>query len=353
MKIKNKELELPLIQGGMGVGISLGALAGAVAKEGGMGVISMADPGFREPDFWQNFAAANKRALKKEVARAKEIAGGKGLIGINAMVAMADYKAWVGDVVEMGVDCIISGAGLPNELPALVKDSDVAIAPIVSSAKAAGTICKMWHKKHSIAPDFIVIEGSKAGGHLGFAAQDLLAGTTEDLATILVGVQAAVLPYEEIYGRKIPIFVAGGIDSGEEVAKFLDLGADGVQVATPFIATFECDAAHGYKEAFVRATKDDIQIVQSPVGMPGRALRTPLIERLESEGRIAPTRCLKCLKMCKPSETRYCISQALISAALGDYENGLFFCGANAWKIDKIRSVAEVIDELLPMYRLR
>ncbi len=351
MIIKNKELKLPLIQGGMGVGISLGGLAGAVAKEGGIGIISMADPGYREPDFWQNFAGANKRALAKEVAKAREIAGGKGMIGINAMVAMRDYTGWVSDVVEIGVDCIISGAGLPSELPELVKDTDIAIAPIVSSAKAAGTICKMWHKRHGIAPDFVVIEGSKAGGHLGFKADDLLAETTEDLATILAGVKMQVAPYEEIYGRKIPIFVAGGIDSADEVEKFMSLGADGVQVATPFIATVECDAADGYKEAFIRATKEDIQIVQSPVGMPGRAIRTPLIERLEREGRIQPTRCLGCLKMCKPSETKYCISQALISAAEGDYENGLFFCGANAWKIDKIRTVAEVIDELMPMYR--
>ena len=347
MYIKDKELKIPLIQGGMGVGVSLSNLAGNVAKYGAMGVISTADIGFMEPDFWNNPIASNLRGLEKEIKKAKEIANGNGLIAINAMVATTYYAESVKTAVQAGVDCIISGAGLPLELPAFVKGSDTAIAPIVSSAKAANVICRLWDKRYQVIPDFIVIEGSEAGGHLGFLKEELLNNTAKPLLEILQEVLVTIKPFEQKYSRKIPVFVAGGIYTREDVKTFTDAGADGVQVATRFIATYECDASMAYKQAFLNAGKDDIQIVQSPVGMPGRALRTPLIERLEKEKRITPKRGALCLHACDVKTTPYCITNALIEAVKGNYEEGLFFCGSNAWKLDRIVSVQELIQELM------
>lgn len=347
MVIKDKDLKIPLIQGGMGVGVSLGNLAGHVAKCGAMGVISTADTGFMEPDFWKNPIQANVRGLEKEIKKAKEIAGGNGLVAINAMVATTYYEQSIKAAVEAGIDCVISGAGLPLELPTFVKGSNTAIAPIVSSAKAANVICRMWDKRYQVAPDFVVIEGSEAGGHLGFSKEELLNHTAKPLLSILQEVLDVIKPFEEKYGRSIPVFVAGGIYTRDDVNTFMNAGAAGVQVATRFIATFECDASMAYKEAFIEAGKEDIQIVQSPVGMPGRALRTPLMERLEKENRIAPKKCAACLHACDVKTTPYCITNALIEAVKGNYEEGLFFCGSNAWKIDKIISVQELIQELM------
>ena len=347
MYIKNKELKIPLIQGGMGVGISLGNLAGHVAKHEAMGVISTADTGFMEPDFWKNPNASNLRGLEKEINKAKKIANGNGLIAINAMVATTYYAESVKTAVQAGIDCVISGAGLPLELPALVKGYDTAIAPIVSSAKAANVICRVWDKKYQVIPDFIVIEGSEAGGHLGFSKEELQNNTAKPLLEILQEVLVIIKPFEEKYGRKIPVFVAGGVYTNGDVKTFMDAGADGVQVATRFIATYECDASMAYKQVFLNAGKDDIQIVQSPVGMPGRALRTPLIERLEKEKRISPKKCTLCLHACDVKTTPYCITNALIEAVKGNYEEGLFFCGSNAWKMNRIVSVQELIQELM------
>ncbi|MEG1868620.1 MAG: nitronate monooxygenase family protein [Clostridiales bacterium] len=351
MNIKNKHLSLPLIQGGMGVGISLGNLAGKVGKCGGMGVISTADIGFKEPDFWQNPLAANVRALKKEIKKAQDIACGNGLIAINAMVATVQYPQMIQAAIEADIDCIISGAGLPTKLPELAGDSNAAIAPVISSAKAAGTICKMWDRRYQRIPDFMVLEGSLAGGHLGFGEDALKNGTTEPLETLLPAVLKAIEVYAEKYNTEIPVFVAGGIDNAEEIEKFIQMGAAGVQIATKFIPTIECDAAEGYKQAFLTAKKEDIRIVKSPAGMPGRALWTPLMQNVEAQGRIAPKKCINCLVPCDTGKSPYCITEALIGAALGDYEKGLFFCGANAYKLDKITTVPEVLDELLPQWR--
>lgn len=347
MYIKNKELNIPLIQGGMGVGISLGNLAGHVAKQGAMGVISTADSGFMEPDFWKNPVVSNTRALEKEIKKAKEIACGNGLIAINAMVATTYYAESVKTAVQAGIDCVISGAGLPLELPAFVKGYDTAIAPIVSSAKAANVICRLWDKRYQVIPDFIVIEGSEAGGHLGFTKEELLCNTAKSLLEILKEVLAVMIPFEEKYGRKIPVFVAGGVYTNEDVKIYLDAGADGVQVATRFITTYECDASMAYKQVFMNAGKDEIQIVISPVGMPGRALRTPLMERLEKEKRITPQKCALCLHACDVKTTPYCITNALIEAVKGNYEEGLFFCGSNAWKMKEMVTVKELIQELM------
>lgn len=347
IKIGSKELTIPIIQGGMGVGVSLGNLSGHVAKNGGMGVISTAHPGYREENFLKDTTHSNLIALDKEIKKAKAIANGKGMVAVNVMVAITDYDEMVKQSVESGVDAIISGAGLPLTLPKHTKGTDIALAPIVSSGRVATLICRTWDKKFNVIPDFIVIEGSEAGGHLGFDKNDLIEGKTQSLEEILSDVLSAIAPYEEKYNKKIPVFVAGGVYDGKDIRHFLDLKASGVQMATRFIATTECDASDTYKQMFVDCKKKDIVIVKSPVGMPGRAMRTKLIDRLADGETIPLTHCFNCLKPCDPKTTPYCISMALINAVKGDVDQGLVFCGSNAYRIEAIQSVDTLISELL------
>ena len=345
VRIKDKMLELPVIQGGMGVGVSLGGLAGAVASCGGMGCVSAAHPGYREPDFHSAPNGANLRAVKEEIAKARALSGGRGLVAVNLMVAMRQYAPLVRAAVEGGADAIISGAGLPMELPGLTAGSHVALAPIVSSGRAAKLILKTWDKKFGVTADFLVIEGCKAGGHLGFKEEDLLAGTTQTLEEILPQVLAETAPYEEKYGHPIPVFVAGGGLTGQDLIRFRALGAAGVQIATRFIATEECDASQAYKDAIIRAKQEDVRIIHSPVGMPGRAIRSPLVERMEAGERRAPAWCAGCIKTCDPAQTPYCITHALIEAVKGNWEEGLFFCGAEVEGVDRMSTVAQVLEE--------
>lgn len=344
--IGDMKLEVPIIQGGMGVGISLGNLAGHVARNGGMGVISTAHPGYRAEDFEKNPTEVNKRELAKEIQKAKEIAKGKGMVAINAMVAITDYAQMVEVAIKNKIDAIISGAGLPMNLPGFVKGTKVKIAPIVSSGKAARLICKTWDRRYHVAPDFVVIEGSEAGGHLGFHKEDVLNKTTAKLADIFKEVKETLQPFVEKYQKEIPIFVAGGVYDADDIKQFMDLGADGVQMATRFICTEECDADIKYKEAFINAKKEDIEIVKSPVGMPGRAIMTKLTERLKNDERIPVKRCYNCLVPCDVKTTPYCISSALINAAKGNLDEGLVFSGSNGYRNDKIVTVKELMDEL-------
>lgn len=349
MQIRDKNLQIPLIQGGMGVGVSLGNLAGNVALCGGMGVISIANPGYLKENFWKNSTQCNIEALREEIAKAKEIAKGKGLVAINAMVAGTTFEDMVKTAVDSMVDCIISGAGLPMNLPEFVKGTNVAIAPIVSSSKAAKTISKLWDKRYNVVPDFIVIEGPTAGGHLGFSSSDLLNNTTQSLESILGEVREVIKPFEEKYAKKIPIFVAGSVNTREKVKKMLSLGADGVQVATRFIATKECDANEEYKKVYVNSTNEEIQIMKSPVGMDGRAIRTPFLKKLDKKGRIAPKKCINCIHVCDPKTTPYCITDALIEAVKGNYEDGLYFCDDDVDAIKEITTVKKVVDELFDL----
>lgn len=348
----------PVIQGGMGIGISLGGLAGAVAAEGGMGVISTANTGFREKDFFTDAEAANVRALKAEIKKARDISGGKGLIAINAMTATTNMDKMVETAIDAGIDAIISGAGLPLSLPKAAKSDKVLLAPIVSSAKAASVICKSWEKHHDRRPDFIVIEGSKAGGHLGYSREDLENNETPELHQLLREVLKAV--------SDIPIFVAGGVFTAEDIKSYMAAGAGGVQIGTRFIATEECDATQKFKDIILAGKEEDAIIIKSPVGMPGRALKTPLIETLlNSESHIEscvgsalnclkPIKmkadiCINCIKTCNPLTTVYCISKALIRAFYGDYNNGLFFCGSNVGRVNKMTTVKVLMHELCAM----
>ncbi|SCY38979.1 NAD(P)H-dependent flavin oxidoreductase [Alkaliphilus peptidifermentans] len=336
---------IPIIQGGMGVGVSLSRLASSVANAGGIGIISGVQIGFREPDFETNNDDANVRGLKKEIRKARELSP-TGILGVNLLVAINNYKDMVKAAVEEKIDIIISGAGLPTELPALVKGSGTKIAPIVSSGKAAALIAKVWQRKFDYLPDMVIVEGPEAGGHLGFSMEELQKEEKPDLFSIVKEVIEALKPFREASDKEIPVVAAGGIYDGNEIAKYLKIGAAGVQMATRFAATDECDAHIKYKEAYINAEEEDIVLVKSPVGMPGRAIRNDFIKKLELDN-IPITKCYNCLKPCDPGKSPYCISTALINAVIGDVDNGLIFVGQNAHKLKKIIPVKELMKELV------
>lgn len=343
---KGFNLSLPLIQGGMGIGVSLSGLAGAVAKEGGMGVISTAQIGYNEPDFVGNESECNLKAIATHIKRAKEIAKGKGMVAVNVMVALQHYKDHVLAAVKAGADAIICGAGLPLDLPELVKGSTTKIAPIVSSRKAAALILKSWMKKYQVLPDFIVIEGPKAGGHLGFTPEAAETMTKETFAREVKQIVEEKENYEKTYNKKIPVFLAGGIWNHDDVAAAKELGVDGVQAATRFVATEECDASDAFKMAYVNAQAQDVKIIKSPVGMPGRALNNKMIQSLQ-QGSQKVTHCYHCIKNCKPAEIPYCITNALVNAVKGNIDEGLIFCGENVSRITKIETVHDVVEDLM------
>ena len=349
LKIGSLTVEKPIIQGGMGVGISLGNLAGAVAKEGGIGIISSAQIGYREPDFDKDPLAANLRAIRKEYEKARKIAP-EGVIGFNIMVALKHYEEYVQAAVETGADIIISGAGLPTELPKLVGDAGTMLAPIVSTGRSAGVILKFWDRKYNRVPDLLVIEGPKAGGHLGFTREqltDYLEEETADYDEEIGKIIAVVREYEERYGKKIPVALAGGIENREQAQHAFALGADAIQVATRFVTTEECDADIRYKEAYLKAKEEDIVIVKSPVGMPGRAILNDFMKKVNAGEKIPHSPCHGCLRNCEPAKIPYCINDSQIHAAKGEVEDALLFCGAYACRAEKLETVREVMDSLL------
>ena len=339
LKIGEMIAAVPLVQGGMGVGISLSSLAGNVALNGGIGVISSAQIGFRDAMWEEHPIETNLRVLKEEIGKAKEIAKG-GIIGVNIMVASRFYEKYVRTAVEAGADLIISGAGLPVNLPLFVKETKTKIAPIVSSLKSFEVISKYWKRKYERQPDMVVIEGPLAGGHLGFRKEEL--EWIEELS-YHEEVKKIIERVHEI-NASIPVIVAGGIYEGADAVPYMEMGADGVQVATRFVTTYECDADIHYKEAYLQAKEEDIMIVESPVGMPGRAIRNPFLEKAK-KGSIHKGKCHQCLEKCNPAEIPYCITDALIAAAKGDTENGLIFCGANAYKAKRLEYVADIMKE--------
>ena len=336
--------KIPVIQGGMGVGISLSRLAGSVAACGGVGVISTAQIGWREPDFREHPFEANYRAIGKELQKAREIAEG-GIIGVNIMVATQRYEEYVKTAVKAGVDLIISGAGLPIDLPKYVEGTKTKIAPIVSSLKSLNVICRMWERKYKKAPDLVVIEGPKAGGHLGFSREELDTFTDESYDGVIRSIIETVKEYGEKFSKKIPVVVAGGIYDRADMDHALSLGADGVQMGTRFVTTEECDAAPEYKQAYIRAEKEDICIVQSPVGMPGRAIKNAFMDRVKTE-KCRIEHCYHCIVTCRPAEIPYCITQALVNAAEGRVEDALLFCGSNGCRSHKIEKVEDIMKEL-------
>ncbi len=367
LKIGNLVAKHPVIQGGMGVGVSLSSLAGAVAKAGGIGIISTAQIGFKDQDFGKNPMAANLRAIHSELKKAREKAP-QGILGFNIMVATKEYASYVKEAVKAGADVIISGAGLPIDMPKFVAEAEreddgseikerrTMIAPIVSSVKSALVICRMWDRKYHTAPDFVVVEGPCAGGHLGFSREQLaeLGADTDHVAETfdepaydkeIRGIIETVKSFAEKYKKHIPVITAGGIFDHKDVLHQFALGAEGVQAATRFVTTEECDADIAYKEAYINAKEEDIVIVKSPVGMPGRAIKNKFLERV-AQGPVKVERCFRCLEHCNPAETPYCITKALINAAEGKIDEALLFCGSNAYRCEKIETVPEVMAAL-------
>ena len=339
--IGNIEIKTPVIQGGMGVGISLSGLASAVANEGGVGVISCAGLGLLYPKGKGTYPEKCINGLKEEIRKAR--AKTKGIIGVNVMVALSNYADMVRTAIEEKIDVVFSGAGLPLDLPSyLTPESTTKLVPIVSSSRAAKIICDKWQKNYNYLPDAIVVEGPKAGGHLGFKKEDLENQTCQSLEEIFKDVEEIV----ENNKLNIPIFVAGGISQRSDVKHFFDLGVDGIQVATRFITTYECDASIKYKEAFLKAIKEDIGFVSSPVGMPGRAMQNSFVKKTKKE-KIPVKKCYQCLIPCDVKNTPYCISRALIEAVKGNLEDGLIFTGAHGYRQDHLTHVDEVIRELM------
>jgi len=325
--------DIPIVQGGMGVGVSLSGLAGAVAAEGGVGVISAAQIGFSLPGFSANPFKANLEALAFHIKKAREKALG-GVVGVNIMCAVTHYADYVKCCVENKVDLIISGAGLPMNLPELVKGSAVKIAPIVSSAKAASVLLKLWDKKYGVTADMVVVEGPKAGGHLGFTAEEVNAQFNAE--AILPHISA----YEEKYNKKIPAVFGGGIFDRQDMDHYMNLGFSGVQVGTRFVATEECDAHENFKLAYVNAKQEDTIIIKSPIGLPGRALNNEFIQNI-SHG--TKQNCRNCIAACNPATIPYCITSALINSVTGNVAQGLVFCGSEVYRVNEITSVKELM----------
>jgi len=352
LRIGDFETDIPIVQGGMGVGISLAGLASAVANAGGIGVIATAGIGQFEPDWDTNSKEADKRALQKEIRKAK--AKTDGIIGVNIMVALSDFDELVQCAVQEGANILFLGAGLPIRLPntlPLDKLGEVAtkFVPIVSSAKAAKLIFRSWVKRYCHVPDAVVVEGPLAGGHLGFKREHI-DNPDYSLEKILPEVIAAIRPYEEQFNKSIPVIAAGGIYTGADIHKFMQLGALGVQMGTRFVATYECDASPEFKQAYLDCKKEDIVIIDSPVGLPGRAIRDEFLERVSS-GVKETFKCpWKCLKSCDFKSVPYCIGRALTNAKEGNMEEGFAFAGANTYRVDKIVSVKELIETLIEEY---
>ena len=346
LKIGDLTCPVPIVQGGMGVGISLSGLASAVANQGGIGVIAGAMIGIAEPDVSKDPTEANLRALRNEIRKARSMTDGAGAIGVNLMVALTHSPDMVRVSIEEGVDIIFSGAGLPLDLPGYLKNgAKTKLAPIVSSGRAARLIAKKWLNRYDYLPDAFVVEGPMAGGHLGFKAEQI-DDPAFDLKILVKDVIEEIKPISAEKNTTIPVIAAGGIYTGQDIRDFLELGAAGVQMGTRFVATHECDADIKFKEAFVAARKEDLRIIKSPVGMPGRALSNHFLEEVEAGGKV-PFKCpYHCVKSCVPEKSPYCIGLALAGARRGKFNYGFAFAGANAYRVDKIVSVKELMDSL-------
>jgi len=348
LKFGSLSITIPVIQGGMGVGVSLSGLAAAVANEGGVGVISSAGLGLLYRDLSENFLEASILGLKEEIRKAREKT--LGVIGVNVLVAMTNFADMIKTSISEKVDIIIAGAGLPLNLPSfLKKDSITKLVPIVSSARAAKIICEKWKTKYDYLPDAVIVEGPKAGGHLGFK-EEQIGDNDYSLEKLVPEIVNELKTFEEKYNQSIPLIAAGGIYTGEDINNIMKLGASGVQMGTRFVTTDECDASPAFKQAYIDADGKDIVIIKSPVGMPGRAILSNFLTKVKA-GKKQPKKCpFKCIKTCDITKSPYCIIIALINALKGNFENGFAFAGTNAFRATKISSVKEIFQSLLKEY---
>ena len=344
LTINGKTVSKPIIQGGMGIRISLSKLAKACMNSGIVATISAAQVGFLRKGFKDNPLEVNKEALIEEVNEIRKH-NPDGILGVNLMHAINDYDKYATFLSTLDIDFIVSGAGLPLDLPEYIKDSKVKGAFIISSARAAKIMLRSWDRRYKYMPEFIVCEGPLAGGHLGFSKEDFESGNVEKLEDIVISTKEIIKPFEEKYGVKIPVIAAGGIHDGHDMAKMISIGSDGVQIATRFIATYECDASDEYKAMIVNAKEEDIVRVESPAGLPGRAVRNYLTNYLEKQ-KMKVNYCVNCLKTCKKVGIPYCITEQLGNSSAGD-NKGLIFTGAKAHLIKKMDYVDNIVKEII------
>jgi len=344
LDIDNLRIELPIIQGGMGVRVSSSSLASAVSNEGALGVIAAVGRGEECGDEKRDYKMRSRAELTNIIRETKRLT--KNPFGVNIMCVLTNYDELVEAAQAESVDVIISGAGLPLRLPSLIKNGQTKLIPIVSSARAALIICSTWSRRYKRLPDAIIVEGPLAGGHLGYSMAELADEENFSLDNILTEVLAVARAFENDKVR-IPVIAAGGIFDGKDIARVMRLGASGVQMATRFVCTHECDVSLQYKEAYIAAKKEDIVVIQSPVGMPGRVIRNEFVKKVTEGAHVAFGCEYKCLYTCDAQKVNYCIAKALVNAYRGDMDKGFAMCGSNAYRIKKIVSVKELISELV------
>jgi nitronate monooxygenase len=346
--IGDLKVPVPIIQGGMGIGISLSGLASAVANMGGIGVISTVGIGLINKKSGESYKQSNIDAIRKEIQKAK--AKTNGVLGVNIMSVITNFSDMVKTTIEEGIDVIFSGAGLPLDLPKYLGEGiKTKLVPIVSSARAASIISTKWMQNFNYLPDAFVVEGPKAGGHLGFKADELLniSNTLENLISDVVKVAKDL---KARYNKEVPVIAAGGIFTGNDMYQIMEQGASAVQLGTRFVATEECDASIEFKNAIINATDEDVQIIKSPVGMPGRSIFNKFL-REASEGKRRPAFCRNnCIRSCNPKTTSYCIADALLSAYRGNLNDGFVFTGANASKVEKMSTVKRIFEDMKREY---
>jgi len=344
LRIRNIEVPVPVIQGGMGVRVSAFSLASAVSNHGAIGTI--ASVGLGNPELYaKDYVKGSSDSLALEIRRAK--ARTSGPLAVNVMVALSNYEPLVRTAVDEGADMIISGAGLPLSLPRYVGDSDVALVPIVSSARAADVIFRSWTRKTCRMPDAFVVEGPLAGGHLGFALEDDLAFPENRLETVVADVVRVVQQHAaETSTDPVPVIAAGGMFQRSDVDRMFDAGASGVQVGTQFVCTYECAVDDAFKKVYIGATESDVVLFRSPVGMLARAVKTPLLEKVLNGEKIKFPCMYKCLRTCAGLKAPFCIARALINARNGNIEEGLVFAGSNVDRVSEITTVKAILDKL-------
>jgi NAD(P)H-dependent flavin oxidoreductase YrpB (nitropropane dioxygenase family) len=342
LKIRSLESELPIIQAGMGVRVGNACLAAAAVNAGGYGVIASVGLGDDTSREKRDFARESNRFLVEEVRAARRLCGNKKPVGVNIMVALSNYEEIARASVGEKVDFIISGAGLPLNLPQYVGDADIALIPVISSGRALAIILKAWKRKYNRAPDAVIVEGPRCGGHLGFSREELDRMETRSLE-ILYAETSAVL---KEYNLNIPLIGAGEVASRDDIRHMLKLGFAGVQIGTRILATEEAGMDRASKMVYVSSRNSDVTVINSPVGLPVRVLKTALVERVLAGKRDQFTCPWRCLRTCNPATAPFCIAKALMATWSGDIDNGLFMVGCNVDALDKITTVKEFFDSL-------
>lgn len=344
LKIGKLTARIPIVQGGMGVRVSLSSLASAVANQGGIGTISSIGLGDLKASK-KDIEGISRNALLREIEKARSLT--TGLLAVNIMGVLSNAADLVKTAVEGGIRIIVFGAGLPTRLPSLCEDPDVNLVPIISSARVANLILRSWESRYGRTVDAFILEGPLAGGHLGFSKEQLENIDDHKVENILPEVLEVIKPYEDRFGQKIPTIVAGGVYTGSDIGQMLARGASAVQMGTRFVATEECGVSDRFKQAYIDAREEDIVIIKSPVGMPGRAIKNEFLKQLEYKEKHKVKCPYRCLTVCKTETAQYCIADALVKSYFGDVENGLIFAGRNAFRVNEITTVKGLIDELL------